>query len=90
MQVSDQRKTAWDEIARKLAATGCPGRTGQDIRTAWSELKKRAKKYEDEKKKTGKPPIPHPSLVAIGQTVVKLCVKREFCTQTLTFDPNDL
>ncbi|XP_063963028.1 uncharacterized protein LOC129283951 [Lytechinus pictus] len=51
-RVSDQRKQAWEEIAKQLSATGCP-RSGDDVRKLWSDLKKRAKKYEDDKKKTG-------------------------------------
>ncbi|XP_041469639.1 uncharacterized protein LOC121419303 [Lytechinus variegatus] len=51
-RVSDQRKQAWENIAKQLSATGCP-RSGDDVRKAWSDLKKRAKKYEDDKKKTG-------------------------------------
>ncbi|XP_041452754.1 uncharacterized protein LOC121405847 [Lytechinus variegatus] len=50
-RVSDQRKQAWENIAKQLSATGCP-RSGDDVRKAWSDLKKRAKN-EDDKKKTG-------------------------------------
>nr|XP_054775492.1 uncharacterized protein LOC129283951 [Lytechinus pictus] len=62
-RVSDQRKQAWEEIAKQLSATGCP-RSGDDVRKLWSDLKKRAKKYEDDKKKTGKPTF----LVTNGRT----------------------
>ncbi|XP_072164979.1 uncharacterized protein [Diadema setosum] len=52
-RVSKQRRECWDTLARQMAAIGCPGRSGSEMRILWSDLKKRAKKYEEDRNRTG-------------------------------------
>ena len=43
----------WEQLARELESVGLVNLTWEGCSSIWSDMKKRAKKYSDKKKKTG-------------------------------------